>query len=321
MNAKNDICFFGLLHITKNENVSLNFKSQNDVHKILVYLKNAITLDQQLKRQGYKFVLITNEFKYLNKLLKKINYKLKIKEIKFKTFVPKNTHFYACHFRVDVYRYLSSLKKKYSILLDLDVLILKKLSKISYYRNNNINLVNDITNNVIPAYGKKKILKSLQTLDKRIKKVKWYGGDFFSGNYLFFKILYKYTKFFQKKLINNIDILSDQTDELFMSVAINEIKNKKKYIVKNTTDENIFTRYWNTNVKHNQKQLTYYKKFNILHIPADKIFLSNCYDRLDKNYFFRDEYFAYVCSVSNIFKKKISQIMPIKIKKIMKFFL
>ena len=321
MNAKNDICFFGLLHITKNENVSLNFKSQNDVHKILVYLKNAITLDQQLKRQGYKFVLITNEFKYLNKLLKKINYKLKIKEIKFTTFVPKNTHFYACHFRVDVFRYLSSLKKKYSILLDLDVLILKKLSKISYYRNNNINLVNDITNNVIPAYGKKNILKSLQTLDKRIKKVKWYGGDFFSGNYSFFKILYKYSNFFQKKLINNIDILSDQTDELFMSVAINEIKNKKKYIVKNTTDENIFTRYWNTNVKHNQKQLTYYKKFNILHIPADKIFLSNCYDRLDKNYFFRDEYFAYVSSVRNILKKKISQILPMKIKKIMKFFL
>ena len=122
-------------------------------------------------------------------------------------------------------------------------------------------------------------------------------------------------------MINNIDILSDQTDELFMSVAINEIKNKKKYIVKNTTDENIFTRYWNTNVKHNQKQLTYYKKFNILHIPADKIFLSNCYDRLDKNYFFRDEYFAYVSSVRNILKKKISQILPMKIKKIMKFFL
>ena len=60
------------------------------------------------------------------------------------------------------------------------------------------------------------------------------------------------------------------------------INNKKKYIVLNCAKNKTFTRYWNTNVKHVQKKLSYYQKFNILHIPADKFFLSKCYDELSK---------------------------------------
>ena len=262
----NKICFFGLLHIKKNENISLNFKSNNDEHKILVYLKNAIFLDQQLKAQGYDFILVTNESKYLNKLLKKINYQLTLKDIQVKTYVPKNTHFYACHFRVDVFKYLSNLKKTYSILLDLDVLVIKKPSKFLYYKKNNINLVNDITKNVIPAYGKRKILDNLNILNKEIKKVDWYGGDFFAGNHIFFKILYKKTEYYQKIFVKNIKVLSNQTDELFMTAAIKEIRSKKLCNFKNAKDVNIFTRYWNTNIKHKQREISYYKKFNLLRI-------------------------------------------------------
>ena len=307
----NKICFFGLLHIKKNENISLNFKSNNDEHKILVYLKNAIFLDQQLKAQGYDFILVTNESKYLNKLLKKINYQLTLKDIKFKTYVPKNTHFYACHFRVDVFKYLSNLKKTYSILLDLDVLVIKKPSKFLYYKKNNINLVNDITKNVIPAYGKRKILDNLNILNKEIKKVDWYGGDFFAGNHIFFKILYKKTEYYQKIFVKNIKVLSNQTDELFMTAAIKEIRSKKLCNFKNAKDVNIFTRYWNTNIKHKQREISYYKKFNLLHIPADKVFISKCFDQLDQNSFFKDDYFKYVSSIKNIFKIKVKKFLNI----------
>ena len=307
----NKICFFGLLHIKKNENISLNFKSNNDEHKILVYLKNAIFLDQQLKAQGYDFILVTNESKYLNKLLKKINYQLTLKDIQLKTYVPKNTHFYACHFRVDVFKYLSNLKKTYSILLDLDVLVIKKPSKFLYYKKNNINLVNDITKNVIPAYGKRKILDNLNILNKEIKKVDWYGGDFFAGNHIFFKILYKKTEYYQKIFVKNIKVLSNQTDELFMTAAIKEIRSKKLCNFKNAKDVNIFTRYWNTNIKHKQREISYYKKFNLLHIPADKVFISKCFDQLDQNSFFKDDYFKYVSSIKNIFKIKVKKFLNI----------
>jgi hypothetical protein len=69
---RNEINFFGLLHFKRNENLKLNFKSKSDKEKILVYLKNAIVLSEQLNRLGYKFELITNDKKYINTLLKKI---------------------------------------------------------------------------------------------------------------------------------------------------------------------------------------------------------------------------------------------------------
>ena len=109
---QNKINFFGLLHFKKNENLNLNFRSKSEKDKILVYLKNAIVLNEQLKNLGYDFELITNDRKYLNNLLNELNFSIKLREINFNTFVPTNTHFYSCHFRVDIFRYLSSLKNK-----------------------------------------------------------------------------------------------------------------------------------------------------------------------------------------------------------------
>ena len=316
----NKINFFGLLHFKKNENSKLNFKSKSDKEKILVYLKNAIVLSEQLNSFGYKFELITNDKKYINSLLKKLNFSLYLRQINFKTFVPPNTHFYSCHYRVDVFKYLSSIKNSYSILIDLDVLILNKPLNLLKNSNQEIAFVNEITDNVLPAYGKKNILEILKILNPKIKKVSWYGGDFFCGNSTFYKQMHERTKFYQKKFVENISNLSSQTDELFMSLAIEDIK--KKYNVLDCAQNKIFTRYWNTNVKHVQKKLPYYLKFNILHIPADKLFLSKCYEDLNKKNLFKDDYCMYVYSFRNIFQKITSKILPNIIKdKIKKYLL
>ena len=89
----NNICFFGLLHIKYKENKRLNFKTKDEETKIIVYLKNAILLDKQLKKLDLTFVLLTNKKNYLEKNLKKLNYKIKIKNLNFNTFVPKQYSF------------------------------------------------------------------------------------------------------------------------------------------------------------------------------------------------------------------------------------
>ena len=61
---KNNIRFFGLLHFQNNENKNLNFNSTNDNQKFMIYLKNAILLDKQLKFYGYKLILLTNKKKF-----------------------------------------------------------------------------------------------------------------------------------------------------------------------------------------------------------------------------------------------------------------
>ncbi|MBD1169045.1 hypothetical protein IDH01_01035 [Pelagibacterales bacterium SAG-MED08] len=298
--------FFGLLHLKHNENLILNFKSKNEEEKHLVYLKNAIVLNEQLKNFGYTFHLITNNKKYLKKKLENLGYHIKLVEINFETYVPPNTHFYACHYRVDIFRYLSSLKNSYSILIDLDVLIFKKARRLEKIKNSNIAFVNDITQNVLPAYGRENILNKLKLLNPKLSKVKWYGGDFFCGNSDFYKLLFKRTKIYQKKFVKNISNLKDQTDELFVSLAITDIKEKYKII--KCENNNFFTRYWNANIKHEQKHLSYYTKFAFLHIPADKLFLSKCYNKIRNKKNFKNLYVSHVRGIRNNFRLILSKI-------------
>ena len=81
-----------------------------------------------------------------------------------------NTHFYSCHFRVDIFKYLSKLKKTYSILIDLDVLILNRLDILKNLKSSDA-FVNEINDNVVPAYGNKNILRNLNILNKNLKNL------------------------------------------------------------------------------------------------------------------------------------------------------
>jgi len=317
--VSHNIKYFGLLHIKNNENKKLNFNSSSDDQKILVYLKNAILLDKQLKHFNNKFILISNKKNLLNKKLKDLDYNLEIISIKFETHVPKNTHFYSCHFRVDVFRYLSQQKNIYSVLLDLDILVLNNPKKIENFKRKKISLVNDISQNVIPAYGEKKILQKLNIINPKIKKVLWIGGDFFAGNSNFFKLMYKKTVFYQKKFVKNIRYLSNQTDELFMSASINDIKESDLIKIKFANKVNIFDRYWNSNIKHEQKKIEKYKNNIFLHVPADKLFLSRCYNEIKHKQNFKDDYFVYVNNIKNNLKNRISYYLPDKIKEFIKF--
>ena len=278
----NKIKFFGLLHVKDNENKKLNFNSKDQTEKIVVYLKNAILLDKQLKNYNYELILITNRKIYLNRLLKHLDYKIKLKFVNFKTLVPSGTHFYSCHFRVDVFKFFSQQKNVYSVLLDLDVLILNNPIILLKFCKKNIALVNNISQNVIPAYGKKKILNNLNILNPEINKIKWIGGDFFAGSPFFFKNLYTKTKFYQKKFLKNLDKLHDQTDELFMSASVYDLEKNHSVKIRYGNRLGIFNRYWNANILHHQKKIDYFKSFVFLHIPADKIFLSKCYDEIKK---------------------------------------
>lgn len=314
---KKKIIFFGLLHIQEKENKNLNFEHDNHEEKILVYLKNAIFLNISLKKFHYEFILLTNNEDYLKKLLKRLDAKINILKIKFKTHVPKNTHFFSCHFRVDIFNYLSKLKDTFSILIDLDTLILKKSKGIESIKNTNKGFVNEITSNVIPAYGYDEILNKLKLLDKKINKVEWYGGDFFAGDSKFFGEFYKQTKKFQKLFVKNKKLLTNQTDELFISCAIINLKKSNFCQIENISEYNIFTRYWSSKILHHQKNLKSFIKYDFLHVPADKVFLSKCYNNKNVQNL-RKNYEDYINSLSFNFNKKIKSFIPLYLKKIIK---
>jgi hypothetical protein len=131
--------------------------------------------------------------------------------------------------------------------------------------------------------------------------------------------MYKKTVFYQKKFVKNIRYLSNQTDELFMSASINDIKESDLIKIKFANKVNIFDRYWNSNIKHEQKKIEKYKNNIFLHVPADKLFLSRCYNKIKYKQNFKDDYFVYVNNIKNNLKNRISYYLPDKIKEFIKF--
>ena len=59
---------------------------------------------------GYKFILLCNNLVELENIIRNHKIDIKLKEIDFNTYVPKNIHFSSCHYRIDVFNYLSKKK-------------------------------------------------------------------------------------------------------------------------------------------------------------------------------------------------------------------
>lgn len=294
------IFFFGFLYVDKKAG-KLNFQSKNFDERYSVYLKNAALLNLSIKKCGYKFVILTNNKAYIEKKIKtEIKDSICIQEILFKTSVPKNMHFFSCHYRVDVFRYFSKLKNTISILLDLDVVIIKNLKKINFNVFSNSGIVHDISSNIFPAYGLKIISCALEMLAGfKIKNVKWYGGDFIAGSENFFQLLYLKTKKYQAKHVKLSKKFPNYTDEFFLTAAILDIEKNTSYKIVDGSKIKIWSRYWSVNTKHKQHKIENYLKFFMLHLPADKNFIANFYDSPYSVKYFKTAYINKINSYSH----------------------
>ena len=309
------IFFFGFLYIDKKAG-KLNFQSKNFEERYSVYLKNAALLNLSIRKYGYKFIILTNNKAYIEKKIKKeIKDFISIKEILFDTYVPRNMHFFSCHYRVDVFRYFSTLKNTFSILLDLDVVIIKNLKKINFRKLSNNGIVHDISSNFFSAYGLKKVWCDLEILTGfTIDNAKWYGGDFIAGSEKFFRILYLKTKKYQAKLVKLSKNFHIYTDEFFLTAAILDIKKNANYKIVDGNKIKIWSRYWSVNTKHKQHKIENYLKFFMLHLPADKNFIANFYDSPSSVKYFKTVYINKINSYSHRLINTLKKLVKFLIK-------
>ena len=284
----------------------------------LIYLKCAANLSRSLNILGYKFVLLCNNLKRIQEISTKNNLKLNLEKINFETYVPKDTHFLSCHYRVDVFKYFSKKKNEFSILIDLDVVVVAKLPVLKEIFSDGVGYVNNISDNIFPAYGKRFIDSQLKLIDSS-NSSKWIGGDFFAGNQDFFELLYKYSKKYQISQIKNKSKLENMTDELFLTAAISEINSKNLYKINDINDLKIFSRYWSINVAHEQQNFKYViNNFQMLHLLADKKKISNFYDKNLSIEETRIAYANYIRSFKHIGYNFVVKFFPNFLKKIVK---
>ncbi len=270
---------FGLLHLKEEERSAVNISKTTFRDLTSIYVNNATILSNSLESHGIPFTLITNNKVVIDNCVSSKGHTLQVKEIPFITKVPTKTRFYSAHFKLDVFRYLASLKDGYVALCDLDMVCINDFPRCLHnIIQAGIPLCYDISDQVIPAYGHDVIIHDLTAIHGRVSEGRWSGGEYISGTPEFFKSVIKAIDGIYGNYITNLAGLHHIGDEAITSAALEILRRQGMYIADAGT-LGIVGRYWNAFTLHPLKSFDYFEHCFLLHLPSDKKFLSNLAQR------------------------------------------
>jgi hypothetical protein len=273
-----DITFFGFLHLAEKETTSVNLGVKDFEQQMVIYLKCAINLSYSLNREGISFVLLTNDKNRIDEVIKRwqLSDSLEIKEIDFPLRVVTGLKFYSSHYKINVLQYLASLEpESYIGYIDLDVIAINSMPEsLTNIAQEKIPLCYDISDQVIPAYGHEVILRDMKRISPLVFEGRWTGGELIMGTPAFFASVSQETEKIFNIYLNIVKELHHQGNETSISVALEILRRRGMYIADAGT-LGIVGRYWGVPVKHPQRALAYFEKCFLLHLPADKEFLSS----------------------------------------------
>jgi len=271
---------FGLLHLADDQKSAMNVSVIDFREQILIYANNAKNMSKSLALNGIPYTVLTNDRSIIQDIASiDSNSSLELIEIPFSTKVPSGTFFYSAHYKLDAFKYIASLASGYYALCDLDMICINKpLSCLQNLIKAGIPMFYDISDQVIPAYGHEIIIRDLSKIGKIDSEGRWSGGEFIAGPPEFFASLVKEIEDIYNNYIFSISSLHHVGDEAYTSAALEKLRRKGMYIADAGTI-GIVGRYWSTKVLHPQKPFDYFKNLFLLHLPADKKFLSELAER------------------------------------------
>lgn len=269
--------FYGLLHISDGQLKPSNLRSSQAKNSLEIYVNNAVSISRSLQLSGYEYILLTNNSSFLFEkfsVLKEFN--VKVIDIPFDTKIKSGIKFYSAHYKLDVFRYFSKLNIGYHILCDLDMLCISKFQEsFDILVRQSIPMVFDISNLVIPAYGESIVYNDLKLISGKNICTSWYGGEFIGGESEFFDLLIKKVDCFLDRYFDCLAKLNHVGDEAVTSVALNILMYEDNLLFKDVSALGIVNRYWSRPVKHFQLDKKYYLNSSLIHLPADKVFISS----------------------------------------------
>lgn len=310
---------FTLIHINKNEQ-SLNnnaFFIKDIEEQINLYFSCAKQLHLSLKAVGIELSIITNDKVFLEKL-NKDNYEVSIIQLDFSKNVPSGLKFYSAHFKLEVYAYLAALTDDYVGLVDNDMICVNEipgcLKNIISYK---VPMYYDITDQVSPAFGQKRIISDKEKLSKTKSVGLWAGGEFISGPPDFFDKLCAELSKIELEYFKIADSLHHQGDEMLTSVAIENMKLNDGFKIFDAGSLSIVTRYWgHPGILHVQKPVKAYYQHFLLHLPSDKRFITKLKQNELKGAAFFAKYNRHLV-IARMLENTFKSIKPL-IKKVMK---
>lgn len=201
---------------------------------------------------------------------------LDILEIPFGTGLPAGARFNSATNKIFVLEYFSR-QPGYHFLLDLDIVCQCPFSEdVMRHVDAGLPLVYDISAQVFPAYGYRRIADDLRKFCGEAPAFRWYGGEFIGGQRDFFAELSELLQPMIGRYGQCWESLHHQGDEIVVSSALNLLRQRR-----NGTDFcdvaplDAVRRHWGVPTAHDEPDFRQSRRVSLVHLPAMKGLLAS----------------------------------------------
>jgi hypothetical protein len=261
-----------LLFIDRTGSRPENLRASN-ADPIDIYVGCASLLSKSAAAAGETFTLISNAESDVREVCRRLNLEPPvIRELDFDLDIPTSTRFYQAHHKIRVLQaFGDGLFDEWNALIDLDAVILRNFSnKLSQHHGLS---VYDISSSVPTSY-----IASLEALldghAPPTKGFRWFGGEFLGGSTTLFARLSEVVTGILPTYLRNIHDFPHIGDETVVSAALN-VCQQQGIDLNDAGACGLIARWWSSRTLHRQPLFSEVSGCSILHLPADKDFLSS----------------------------------------------
>lgn len=242
----------------------------------LSYVSQAICLNNSLRRVGMPaLTIMTNAPALVEQRLGSMpaEHRPAVTKLAATIELPKNTPFYAAHFKLDLMDQVAASLPEDSmmLLLDADMVALLPLDRSLVERCAEAGLgVFDISDQVFPAYGSESVVEDLEIVaDRRLKNPRWYGGEFLLATPASLRRLVPRARAYYARYLNESGRLKHHGDEAFISAALNTLVDEGQVLIEVGAYQAV-GRHWPGN---NYRDVRWFRCCSFVHLPGGKALL------------------------------------------------
>lgn len=187
--------------------------------------------------------------------------------------LPKDTPFYAAHFKLDLLDQIAGALPADTmlLLLDTDMVAMRPLERKLVERCAEAGLdAFDISDQVFPEHGSEKVVADLEIVaGRQFSNPRWYGGEFLVATPAALRRLVLNARTAYTRYVGEIKRVGHHGDEAFISAALNALADEGRGIVEVGAYQAV-GRHWPGN---NYRDLRWFRGCSFLHLPGGKALL------------------------------------------------
>ncbi|MGF6770820.1 hypothetical protein P3T18_003299 [Paraburkholderia sp. GAS199] len=187
--------------------------------------------------------------------------------------LPKDTPFYAAHFKLALMDQLAAALPADTmlLLLDADMVALLPLARDLLERCAQAGFgAFDISDQVFPAYGSERVVGDLEIVAGRtLRNPRWYGGEFLLATPAALRRLVPRAREFYARYVRESQRLRHHGDEAFISAALNVLVDEGQTLIEVGAYQAV-GRHWPGN---NYRDVRWFRCCSFVHLPGGKALL------------------------------------------------